>query len=136
MRSFGFPRPNRLSFTAGFTLIEVMVVLAIIGIVVAIATPTWLRQRELSRGRACQENLGKIDGAKEAYAIDFKVPNGSAVTMANLVVPPGASAGQGYMKDVPICPSSGTYSANNLGVTPTCSIGDSIAPWEPHVLAY
>ena len=67
----------------------IMVVMAVIAIVVAIATPTWLRQRELSRGRACQENLLKINGAKEQYALEFKVVNGSAVDMdeeaANLI---------------------------------------------------
>lgn len=52
----------------GFTLVEIMIVVAIIGIIIAIAVPAFLRARENSRGRACQENLSKIDGAKEQYA--------------------------------------------------------------------
>ena len=48
-----------------FTLLEVLIVLAIIGIIVSIAAYTWFRQREISRGRACQENLTKISDAKE-----------------------------------------------------------------------
>lgn len=119
---------------AAFTLIEVMVVMAVIAIVVAIATPTWLRQRELSRGRACQENLLKIDGAKEQYALEFKAKNGSTVTMDDIVVPPGSTAGQGYMRATPLCPSSGTYVLNLIGASPECTIGDSIAPWEPHIV--
>lgn len=120
--------------TVAFTLIEVMVVMAVIAIVVAIATPTWLRQRELSRGRACQETLSKIDGAKEQYALEFKANNGATVTMDDIVVPPGSTAGQGYLRGTPLCPSSGTYELNVVGAIPECTIGDTIAPWEPHIM--
>lgn len=119
---------------AAFTLIEVMVVMAVIAIVVAIATPTWLRQRELSRGRACQENLLKINGAKEQYALEFKVVNGATVSMENVVVPPNSTAGQGYLRATPLCPSNGTYVLNVVGANPECTIGDTIAPWEPHIM--
>ena len=119
---------------AAFTLIEMMVVMAVIAIVVAIATPTWLRQRELSRGRACQENLLKINGAKEQYALEFKVVNGATVDMDDIVVPPGSTAGQGYLKAPPLCPSSGSYVLNVIGANPECTIGDTIAPWEPHIM--
>jgi len=120
----------------GFTLVEIMIVVAIIGIIIAIAVPAFLRARENSRGQACQENLSKIDGAKEQYALEFKLSNGGTVTMAQLIDPPGATAGQkqGYLKAQPACPSGGTYSVNAIGTNPTCSIGSSNAPFTPHVL--
>jgi prepilin-type N-terminal cleavage/methylation domain-containing protein len=124
----------KLSRSKGFTLVEIMIVVAIIGIIIAIAVPAFLRARENSRGQACQENLSKIDGAKEQYALEFRLANGSAVTMAQLITPGGSSAGQGYLRDTPRCPSSGTYSVNNIGTAPTCSIGTSNSPFIPHVL--
>ena len=63
----------------GFTLVEIMIVVAIIGIIIAIAVPAFLRARENSRGRACQENLAKIDGSKEQYGLEFKLGNGAAL---------------------------------------------------------
>ena len=117
----------------GFTLVEIMIVVAIIGIIIAIAVPAFLRARENSRGRACQENLAKIDGSKEQYALEFKLGNGAAVTLAQLV-DPGSGAGTGYLKKLPTCPSSGTYGVGLIGVDPTCSY-TSTATWsEKHKL--
>ena len=106
----------------GFTLVEIMIVVAIIGIIIAIAVPAFLRARENSRGRACQENLTKIDGSKEQYALEFKLANGAAVTVAQLLDPNGSGAGTGYLKREPICPGGGSYTINNVGTDPTCNI--------------
>jgi type II secretion system protein G len=126
----------KYSARKGFTLVEIMIVVAIIGIIIAIAVPAFLRARENSRGQACQENLSKIDGAKEQYALEFKLSNGGTVTMDNLINPPGTTSGQkqGYLKQEPACPSGGTYTVNPIGTNPTCSIGSSNAPFTPHVL--
>jgi prepilin-type N-terminal cleavage/methylation domain-containing protein len=122
----------------GFTLVEIMIVISVIGIVVAIAAPTWLRQREITRGRSCQENLVKVSGAKEVYALEFKLSNGAPCTMQALYQPPGTTmpSGQGYMKAVVQCPSDGVYSVNAIGKDPTCSIGTSVLPFEPHLLPH
>jgi prepilin-type N-terminal cleavage/methylation domain-containing protein len=124
----------KLSRTKGFTLVEIMIVVAIIGIIIAIAVPAFLRARENSRGQACQENLSKIDGAKEQYALEFRASQNSTVSFTNLITPGGASVGQGYLRDTPRCPSSGTYTVSNVGTNPSCSIGTSNAPFIPHVL--
>lgn len=127
----------KVRISKGFTLVEIMIVVAIIGIIIAIAVPAFLRARENSRGQACQENLSKIDGAKEQYALEFKLANAStAVTMALLIDPPNATAGsgQGYLKATPICPSSGTYTVAAIGTAPSCSIGSTNAPFIPHVM--
>jgi len=99
----------------GFTLIEVMVVIAIIGIIVAIGLTTWLRQREAGRARACQENLTKIEHAKEQYAMDPAVARGATPTWDALV---GETL---YIKRTPTCPAVGTYSLNPIDLNPTCS---------------
>lgn len=119
----------------GFTLVEIVIVLAIISIIVAIAAPTWLRQRETSRARACQENLTKISGAVEVYAAEFRLANGSAITFpGDLVQPAGAPQGDGYLRSAVECPSGGTYSVAAVGDPPDCSIGAGDPQFPPHVL--
>ncbi len=127
---------GRISRQRGLTLIEVVIVLAIIAIIVAIAAPTWIRQRENARGVACQENLAKISQAKEQYAMEFRLSNGGTLVYPDdLVTPPGTTGpNQGFLKVIPRCPAEGVYTANPIGVDPTCSVGSSVAPYEPHVL--
>lgn len=102
----------------GFTLVEIMIVVAIIGIIIAIAVPAFIRARENSRGRACQENLTKLDGAKEQYALEKHVPGTGAPTSADLVSADGK--GTGYLKVFPTCPGGGTYGINDIDSAPTC----------------
>ncbi|MBX7245902.1 MAG: prepilin-type N-terminal cleavage/methylation domain-containing protein [Candidatus Sumerlaeaceae bacterium] len=118
----------------GFTLVEIMIVVAIIGIIIAIAVPAFLRARENSRGRACQENLSKIDGAKEQYALEFNLSNGAGVSFSDLINPGGAADGEGFLKREPECPAGGTYTEGNIGAEPTCDIGSTNSPFEPHVI--
>lgn len=114
---------------SAFTLVEIMVVVAVIGVVVAIAMPAFLRAREISRARACQENLAKIDGATEMYAADHKLAPSTTVTMTELI----KTDGTGYLRAVPRCPSNGTYSVTTLNAAPTCSIGaNPAAAFAPH----
>jgi general secretion pathway protein G len=121
--------------TRGFTLLEIMIVSGIMAIIVAIAAPTWLRQREISRSASCQENLCKIDDAKEQYAMDYKLSNGGLVDFpTDLITPPQAVRGQGYLKHAPVCPAGGSYTINLIGDDPQCSIGTSVAPFAAHVL--
>ena len=117
----------------GFTLVEIMIVVAIIGILIAIAVPGFLRARENSRGQACQENLTKIDGAKEQWALEFKHSNGTALADDDAFLGDVNIFGtNGYVKKTPKCPSSGTYTVNNIGIDPICSIGTTNEPFTPH----
>lgn len=61
----------KLRNTRGFTLVEIMIVVAIIGILIAIAIPGFIRARNTSRGRAIQNDLVKISNALDQYALDF-----------------------------------------------------------------
>ncbi len=100
----------------GFTLVEIMIVVLIIGILLAIAVPNFIRARETSRTKSCVANLRQIDAAKEQWAMDNKASNGDAVT---------GTLWPDYIKKAPECPSGGTYTVNVIGTDPTCSIGGS-----------
>lgn len=118
-----------------FTLLEIMIVVAVIGIVVSIAAPTWIRQREISRSTSCQENLSKIEGSVEQYALEYKLGEGAAVNYPDdLLQPGGVALGQGYLKSEPKCPASGEYAIAAVGDDPICSIGAGTAPFAPHEL--
>ena len=105
----------------GFTLIEIMIVVLIIGLLAAIAIPSFARARETSRRNACINNLRQIDAAKEQWAMENNVAEGGAgPTQAQVAV---------YLKgDFPTCPSNGTYTIGNIGTNPTCSVAGHVLP--------
>jgi prepilin-type N-terminal cleavage/methylation domain-containing protein len=105
---------------AGFTLVEIMIVVAIIGLLAAIAIPSFVRARQTSQTNACLNNLRQIDGAKDQWAIEVGVATGTP-TMGALV---GAA---NFIKKTPDCPVNGTYTIAALGEDPTCGAYDATA---------
>jgi prepilin-type N-terminal cleavage/methylation domain-containing protein len=105
-----------------FTLVEIMIVVLIIGILMAIAVPNFVKARESSRKNTCIANLKQIDSAKEQYAMDNKLASGAATAFTNLV---GATS---YMKAQPVCPSSGTYTTGVVGTNPSCTVAGHVLP--------
>ena len=104
---------------SGFTLVEIMIVVAIIGLLAAIAIPNFVRARMTAQRTACIRNLREIDGAKETWALENKKSADSAADDA---------AVNGYMKGgAPSCPGGGSYTYGSIGANPVCSIpGHSI----------
>ena len=108
---------NRNSRNSGFTLVEIMIVVAIIGLLAAIAIPNFVRARTQSQKNACINNLRQIDGAVQQWALENK-QGGTASVNKTDVYP--------YLKNSVICPSGGTTFANSYTVTtvaakPTCT---------------
>lgn len=81
----------------GFTLVELMVVVVIIGVLVAIAIPIYNLVTARAEEGACQANLRMIDGAIQQYYMNNSTAAANSVTMADLA---------GYFQEAPVCPSN------------------------------
>ncbi|HLH52801.1 MAG TPA: type II secretion system protein [Verrucomicrobiae bacterium] len=110
---------------SGFTLIEIMIVVAIIGLLGAIAVPNFVKARSTSQLDACLNNLRQIDGAAQTYALENNKQPTDTYTLTQI---------KPYLHldisgNLPTCPAGGTYSpGTTFGQAPTCTIATHVFP--------
>lgn len=105
----------------------VLTVVAIVGLLAAIAIPSFMRARTRSQQNACINNLRKIESGKEQYAMEHGLADGNVITWTQIVGP------DNFVKCYPLCPTSPTvegtvgntendYNINPVGSNAACRI--------------
>ena len=124
-------KTSKASLLAGFTLVEIMIVVAIIGVLAAIGIPSFVKARSRSQATACINNLRQIEAAVQQFAIEKGKRVGDEVSYPDDIT--------AYIKlnsenSIPPCPAGGDYSLALVGNIPQalCSLVATVDP--PHVL--
>ena len=113
-------KPTRRNYvhaaSGAFTLIEIMIVVALIGLLASIAIPNYVKARKKVHMTTCVQNLKAIDNSITQWALETRKQGGEPVTPADI---------RSYLKDLPTCPAGGStfndsYEISVIDAPPAC----------------
>ena len=113
------PLPIRRS---AFTLVEIMIVVAIVGLLASIAIYNFNRARVTSMKNGCLNNLRQISQAKLMWAMDNKKTLDTVPTETDLF---GATK---YIAAKPTCPGGGSYILGGITNAALCNLPEHVLP--------
>ena len=117
-------KPNTVR-KSGFTLVEIMIVVAIIGLLAAIAVPNFVKARTTSQTDACLNNLRQIDGAAQTYGLEYNKQPTSSYTISTIK----QYLHLGPNGELPTCPAGGQYGPGlTFGEPPWCTVNGHKLP--------
>jgi prepilin-type N-terminal cleavage/methylation domain-containing protein len=121
---------NKTSPRAGFTLVEMMIIVALIGLLAAIAIPSFVKARAASQAGACINNLRQLDAAVQQWALEQHKSPTASYQLTDLTPYLKSAGTNGF----PVCPGGGTYSVgpdNCVTSAPVCNLSSSLPPHAP-----
>ena len=105
---------------SGFTLVEMMIVVAVVGMLATISIPSMMRSRTQAQKNGCLNNLRQIESGKQQWAMEKRAGNTDTPDDADV---------QPYLKTMPVCPAGSvgatfddTYDMATVGEEPVCKI--------------
>ncbi|MGB2600472.1 MAG: prepilin-type N-terminal cleavage/methylation domain-containing protein [Candidatus Omnitrophota bacterium] len=98
----------------GFTLVEILIVLAVIGLISAVAFPQFIKARTTAGASICISNLKKLEEGKDLWAVWEGGAMNETPTWSDLI--------PDYLRKTPSCPLGGSYSLNRMDTDPSCTV--------------